>query len=200
MTYDLWCGARVLFARREPPFHLAISVAKANIVYGEVMERQSLPRELARPSFDSNERSPSTFDLQRQSFGCSLFAGVYGIAGASLVGCDAPSLMTSLGASGAGPMVKFMVGFPLIYHYLGAVRHTVSCQSAGAWLNVLSKRHNTTYLRITLTCNLSFSLACGASPVRRCRRAPVQEARAPSATVQAMNAYCARVCVTSCMD
>lgn len=54
------------------------------------------------------------------------FPGVYGIGAASLVGCDAASLMNALGSSAAGPVVKGMVAFPLVYHYLGAVRHTVS--------------------------------------------------------------------------
>lgn len=53
-------------------------------------------------------------------------SGLYGIAGASLVGCDAPMLMSTLGSSGVGPAVKLAVSFPLVYHYLGAVRHTVS--------------------------------------------------------------------------
>lgn len=57
--------------------------------------------------------------------GVALVAGLYGIAGASLVGCDAPALMNTLGTSGAGPAVKCVVAFPLVYHYLGAVRHTV---------------------------------------------------------------------------
>lgn len=54
------------------------------------------------------------------------FPGLYGISGASLVGCDAPQLMSALGSSGVGPAVKLAVSFPLVYHYLGAVRHTVS--------------------------------------------------------------------------
>ncbi|CAN0412533.1 unnamed protein product [Pylaiella littoralis] len=57
--------------------------------------------------------------------GVALVVGMYGISGASLVGCDAPGLMTALGSSGVGPAVKLAVSFPLVYHYLGAVRHTV---------------------------------------------------------------------------
>ncbi|CAM9213652.1 unnamed protein product [Hapterophycus canaliculatus] len=57
--------------------------------------------------------------------GVALVVGLYGISGASLVGCDAPALMSALGSSGAGPAVKLAVSFPLVYHYLGAVRHTV---------------------------------------------------------------------------
>ncbi|CAM9293874.1 unnamed protein product, partial [Choristocarpus tenellus] len=51
--------------------------------------------------------------------------GVYGIGIVSLAGCDATSMMSMLGSSGVGPAVKLAVGFPLVYHYLGAVRHTV---------------------------------------------------------------------------
>lgn len=57
---------------------------------------------------------------------CERLPGLYGIGAVSLVGCDAPTLMSSLGSSGLGPSVKFLVCFPLIYHYFGAVRHTVS--------------------------------------------------------------------------
>ncbi|CAM9773909.1 unnamed protein product, partial [Sphacelaria rigidula] len=57
--------------------------------------------------------------------GIALVGGLYGIAGVSLVGCDAPMLMSTLGSSGVGPAVKLAVSFPLVYHYLGAVRHTV---------------------------------------------------------------------------
>eukprot|EP00903_Cladosiphon_okamuranus_P020620 g18930.t1 len=57
--------------------------------------------------------------------GVALVAGLYGISGASLVGCDAPALMNALGSSGVGPAVKLAVSFPLVYHYFGAVRHTV---------------------------------------------------------------------------
>lgn len=42
------------------------------------------------------------------------------------MGCDAPVMMSTLGSSGVGPAVKLAVSFPLVYHYLGAVRHTVS--------------------------------------------------------------------------
>lgn len=41
------------------------------------------------------------------------------------MGCDAPVMMSTLGSSGVGPAVKLAVSFPLVYHYLGAVRHTV---------------------------------------------------------------------------
>ncbi|CAN0190407.1 unnamed protein product [Ectocarpus sp. 12 AP-2014] len=57
--------------------------------------------------------------------GVALVAGLYGISGATLVGCDAAGLMSALGSSGVGPAVKLAVSFPLVYHYLGAVRHTV---------------------------------------------------------------------------
>lgn len=57
---------------------------------------------------------------------CSSREGVYGIAGLSIVGCDPAAFMQAIGSSFAGPAVKLAVSFPLIYHYLGAVRHMVS--------------------------------------------------------------------------
>lgn len=72
------------------------------------------------------EHNPFAVD---NSFSCLsplLTSGVYGIAGASLVGCEPAAMMSMLGSSFAGPVVKLAVSFPLIYHYLGAVRHIVS--------------------------------------------------------------------------
>lgn len=37
----------------------------------------------------------------------------------------APQLMSALGASAVAPVAKLAVGFPLVYHYMGAIRHTV---------------------------------------------------------------------------
>ena len=61
-------------------------------------------------------------------------AGLYGIGGAALVGCDPAAMMSALGSSLAGPAVKGAVAFPLVFHYLGAARHTVSTVSIQASL------------------------------------------------------------------
>ncbi len=53
----------------------------------------------------------------------ALTVGCAGIGGLSLVGCDVPALMSMLGTSSAGPLFKFAVAFPLLYHYGGAIRH-----------------------------------------------------------------------------
>ena len=57
--------------------------------------------------------------------GCLLSAGLFGIAGASLVGADAASMMASIGGSSLGPVAKFSVAFPLTYHFGGALRHYI---------------------------------------------------------------------------
>mmetsp|Transcript_3338 Transcript_3338/g.5193 ORF Transcript_3338/g.5193 Transcript_3338/m.5193 type:complete len:163 (-) Transcript_3338:24-512(-) len=56
--------------------------------------------------------------------GVALTGGLYGIGALALVGLDVPSFMQYIGTSSIGPMAKFVVTFPLIYHYFGAVRHT----------------------------------------------------------------------------
>lgn len=61
--------------------------------------------------------------------------GITGIGALALVGADVPSLMGVIGASAAGPVAKFAVGFPLLYHYLGGVRHVVWDKLPDATLN-----------------------------------------------------------------
>ncbi len=58
--------------------------------------------------------------------GVALSAGITGMGALALAGSDVPSLMTTIGSIPAlGVVAKFAVGFPLIYHYLGGVRHTI---------------------------------------------------------------------------
>ena len=59
--------------------------------------------------------------------GCLLSIGLGGVAATALVGgVDAPAVLTGMiAASSMAPLAKFSVGFPLIYHTLGGVRHTV---------------------------------------------------------------------------
>ena len=52
-----------------------------------------------------------------------MFVGVTGIGTIALLGGDAPLLMSSIGNSVVGPLAKMVVSFPLVYHYLGGVRH-----------------------------------------------------------------------------
>lgn len=49
----------------------------------------------------------------------NMWTGVTGIGALSLIGGDVPALMTTLGSSTFGPLVKAGVAFPLVYHYLG---------------------------------------------------------------------------------
>lgn len=59
--------------------------------------------------------------------GCLLSIGLGGVAATALVGgVDAPATLTGMiAASSWAPLAKFSVGFPLIYHTLGGVRHTI---------------------------------------------------------------------------
>mmetsp|Transcript_29984 Transcript_29984/g.41193 ORF Transcript_29984/g.41193 Transcript_29984/m.41193 type:complete len:172 (+) Transcript_29984:252-767(+) len=56
--------------------------------------------------------------------GVLLTVGITGIGGLALVGADISSLLPILGSHFLlGPVAKFGVSFPLVYHYLGGVRH-----------------------------------------------------------------------------
>ena len=58
--------------------------------------------------------------------GVALSAGITGVAALAIAGIDTSAMATIIGNTPvAGEVAKFAVGFPLIYHYFGAVRHTV---------------------------------------------------------------------------
>ena len=57
--------------------------------------------------------------------GGALSVGLSGMGVLSLVGSDVGAVMASVGNSGVGPLAKFTVAFPLVYHYMGGVRHLV---------------------------------------------------------------------------
>jgi succinate dehydrogenase (ubiquinone) cytochrome b560 subunit len=57
--------------------------------------------------------------------GGALTVGLSGMGVLSLVGADVGAIMSSVGSSGVGPLAKFTVAFPLVYHYMGGVRHLV---------------------------------------------------------------------------
>jgi succinate dehydrogenase (ubiquinone) cytochrome b560 subunit len=55
--------------------------------------------------------------------GALLSVGVTGIAALSLGGIDTASTMIFINQYSAAVILKFGVAFPLIYHYLGGIRH-----------------------------------------------------------------------------
>mmetsp|Transcript_21537 Transcript_21537/g.62746 ORF Transcript_21537/g.62746 Transcript_21537/m.62746 type:complete len:108 (-) Transcript_21537:370-693(-) len=57
--------------------------------------------------------------------GCLLSVGTAGVAVASLAHPDLAALVAAVAGSSLAPLAKFSVSFPLLYHYLGAVRHAV---------------------------------------------------------------------------
>mmetsp|Transcript_14760 Transcript_14760/g.24005 ORF Transcript_14760/g.24005 Transcript_14760/m.24005 type:complete len:170 (+) Transcript_14760:79-588(+) len=67
-----------------------------------------------------------------------LTVGLYGIAFQSLVGGDPAAMMSCLGSSAVGPLVKFSVAFPLSYHCLVSCRHFYWEKNPGG-LNVESQ-------------------------------------------------------------
>lgn len=58
--------------------------------------------------------------------GVALSVGMTGIGALAIAGVDSSSIMSLIGSTAiVGQIAKFLVGFPLIYHYFGAVRHAV---------------------------------------------------------------------------
>jgi len=57
--------------------------------------------------------------------GCLLTVGMGGMATVSLAGGDIPALVGIIAGSSIAPLAKFSVAFPLVYHYLGGVRHSI---------------------------------------------------------------------------
>eukprot|EP00948_MAST-09A_sp_MAST-9A-sp1_P002835 g2835.t1 len=55
--------------------------------------------------------------------GCLLGVGVVGISAASVVGADVPLLMSTISQSTSPTLAKLTVAFPLVYHYVAAIRH-----------------------------------------------------------------------------
>mmetsp|Transcript_42434 Transcript_42434/g.96022 ORF Transcript_42434/g.96022 Transcript_42434/m.96022 type:complete len:154 (-) Transcript_42434:247-708(-) len=57
--------------------------------------------------------------------GVLLTIGTTGVAALGLVHPEVAGLMMDIGNSSAGPLAKFAVAFPLLYHWCGGVRHTM---------------------------------------------------------------------------
>ena len=69
--------------------------------------------------------------------GVLLTIGTTGVAGMALVGgVDAPgNCASAIASSSVAPLAKFSVGFSLVYHYIGAVRHVVWDKTAKGFTN-----------------------------------------------------------------
>jgi succinate dehydrogenase (ubiquinone) cytochrome b560 subunit len=87
-----------------------------------------------------------------------LFAGITAIGAMSLVGADVPALMSSIGdITVVGNVAKFAVGFPLIYHYLGGVRHLIWDNNPDLLEN--TKVEQSSYILVGASVVLSVGLA-----------------------------------------
>lgn len=83
------------------------------------------------------------------NLGCKIIHGTHVHSTAlAFVHPDVAGLMCSIGNSSAAPLAKFAVSFPLLYHWLGGLRHTV-------WDKVNSSQN-----RVVIT----FRLLCYACP------------------------------------
>lgn len=112
----------VLTARAETPVHsMAIRGLASKPTYSERMEAKGRPvsPDIVIYAFPIVAFSSITVRIT----GCMLSVGCCGVAAASLVGADVPGLMMALGNSSVGPLAKFSVSYPLIYHFLGGARH-----------------------------------------------------------------------------
>lgn len=95
----------------------------------------------------------------------TLGAGGTGVM-ALLGGVDAPgAFASSLAASSAAPVAKFAVGFSLIYHYLGACRHTVWDKTAKGFSNL--QMLQSSYALMGVSTVLSLGLAMYTIPPKK---------------------------------
>lgn len=95
--------------------------SKAKLPYSERMAAKGRPLSPALEIYAFPTVAISS--ITNRITGVVLTFGVSGIAALSIVGVDVVSMMTALGNSAIGPVFKFSVAFPLIYHYLGGLRH-----------------------------------------------------------------------------
>ena len=116
-------GRTALAARPQTPAQAIVARGLAEKTYSERMAAKGRPvsPHVSIYAFPMVALSSITVRIT----GCLLTVGCSGVAAASLVGADVPGLMVALGNSDLGPLAKFSVSFPLIYHFLGGVRHTV---------------------------------------------------------------------------
>ena len=57
--------------------------------------------------------------------GVMLSIGVSGIGAMAFMGADPSAVTTAIASAGLCSCPKFAVAFPLVYHYLGGIRHIV---------------------------------------------------------------------------
>ena len=73
-------------------------------------------------------------------------------------GVDVAALATTLGESQVAPVFKLAVAFPLVYHYLGGVRHMVWDKSP----DILTNEEVETSSKILVGASVALSLGCAA--------------------------------------
>jgi succinate dehydrogenase (ubiquinone) cytochrome b560 subunit len=90
--------------------------------------------------------------------GGALAVGTGGIGTLALLGVDVAGLASSIGSSAVGPVAKLAVAFPLIYHYIGGMRHLVWDRSPEMLTN--DQVEKSSYMVIGGSAILSVIVAC----------------------------------------
>merc|ERR1719506_1679025 len=84
--------------------------------------------------------------------------GTMGVGALALVDSEKPARVASdLASSSVAPVAKFFVGGTLVYHYLGAIRHTIWDKTAKGFSN--THMLQSTYALVGATAVLSLVLA-----------------------------------------
>lgn len=85
-----------------------------------------MSRETYHLNFLSRFPIAAITSIMNRVTGVALSVGITGVGALALAGTDVSALASILGnVALVGPAAKFAVGFPLIYHYFGAVRHVI---------------------------------------------------------------------------
>jgi succinate dehydrogenase (ubiquinone) cytochrome b560 subunit len=68
---------------------------------------------------------PALTSITFRATGVALTAGITGAAAMGMLGADVPAMWDSLkvGAPALVPVAKMLVAFPLVYHFVGGLRH-----------------------------------------------------------------------------
>eukprot|EP00640_Fibrocapsa_japonica_P004486 CAMPEP_0113934468 /NCGR_PEP_ID=MMETSP1339-20121228/1794_1 /TAXON_ID=94617 /ORGANISM="Fibrocapsa japonica" /LENGTH=127 /DNA_ID=CAMNT_0000936287 /DNA_START=228 /DNA_END=611 /DNA_ORIENTATION=+ /assembly_acc=CAM_ASM_000762 len=57
--------------------------------------------------------------------GVALYSGIAGVGLLSLAGVNLAPIVSTMAHCSLSPIAKFAVSYPLLYHYLGGIRHIV---------------------------------------------------------------------------
>ena len=102
--------------------------AKNGIPYSELPANKKRPLSPHVSLYIENNTFPTVAisSVTNRATGALLCVGMWGIGALSVLpGVDPASIMMTLGNSAVGPVLKFGVAFPLVYHYVAGIRHVI---------------------------------------------------------------------------